>query len=241
MLRLINYSWSVFFVVILFLLLSKFANSATLVFIQPVSNIVGIDSSPSVEIRVSDVEDLYGAEIELSFDPSILEASLITPGEAPKPDFIVSSNIDNTSGTISYAVTQLMPTLPVTGNFLVVEIDFEAIAVGITNLNLTNVILSDNNGTPISFSTQNGEIIIVGIPPGTFNKSIPANQDANIADYVTLAWEDSAATTSYEYCYDTQNNDICDTSWDTVEDSTATIGPLTPGTSYTGRFVQSIQ
>ncbi len=50
--------------------------------------------------------------------------------------------------------------------------------------------------------------------PGAFNKLTPpvtaTNQPINGLE---LTWNISKLATSYEYCYDTLNNNTCDTSW----------------------------
>ena len=74
-----------------------------------------------VDITVSDVNNLYGAEVHLSFDPAKLEVvdatravtDVIIPGPFPDPGegqrLIAQNYADNTAGTIDYAVTLLHP------------------------------------------------------------------------------------------------------------------------------------
>jgi hypothetical protein len=71
-------------------------------------------------------------------------------------------------------------------------------------------------------------------PPDAFNKTGPANGATNQSTAPTLTWDPSSGTTSYEYCYDTTNNNACDGSWTSVDRNTtaAALSGLIPGTTY---------
>ncbi|MGQ9491697.1 MAG: hypothetical protein ACUVS6_13570 [Anaerolineae bacterium] len=49
---------------------------------------------------------------------------------------------------------------------------------------------------------------------------------------LTLAWRTSRLANTYTYCYDTTDNDICDTTWLTTSQTSAQISGLSPGTTY---------
>jgi Bacterial Ig-like domain len=69
-------------------------------------------------------------------------------------------------------------------------------------------------------------------PPGAFDKSSPSNGATDVSVSPTLTWGSSSGATSYEYCYDTSNDDAC-TPW--VDNGTATIvglSGLIPSTTY---------
>jgi hypothetical protein len=69
-------------------------------------------------------------------------------------------------------------------------------------------------------------------PPGTFSKSAPAN-GSNASTSPTLAWGASGGATGYEYCYDTSDNNVCNTSWGSAGTSTnAVASGLTNNTTY---------
>jgi len=70
------------------------------------------------------------------------------------------------------------------------------------------------------------------IPPTAFNKSLPANGSTSQALNPTLTWSASSAVTSYEYCYDTSNDNAC-SGW--TNNGTATsvgLSGLSTGTTY---------
>src|SRR3990170_1436343 len=69
-------------------------------------------------------------------------------------------------------------------------------------------------------------------PPGAFSKSSPANGASGQPTNPTLSWGSSSGATSYEYCYDTSNDNAC-SSWTTNGTSTSkTLSSLTAGTTY---------
>ncbi len=179
------------FVTLLILLTVRSASSTALVFIDPVTTTVVIGSSFSIDVRIADVANLYGAEIELGYDSSILEATAIIPGDAPQPDFVVVSNIDNNLGVITYAVTQLAPTPPKTGDFVIAHINFKKITSGTTALDINSIVLSDPNGLPITVFTQGGVVegaTTVFIDPATTTVSIGSSLsiDVRIVDVADL-------------------------------------------------------
>jgi len=51
------------------------------------------------------------------------------------------------------------------------------------------------------------------LPPADFNKTAPTNAATEVNPNASLSWAPSDGAASYEYCYDTTNNNACDTSW----------------------------
>jgi len=57
-------------------------------------------------------------------------------------------------------------------------------------------------------------------PPGAFGKSSPSNGTTDESTSPTLSWGSSSGASSYEYCYDTTDDDAC-SSWSANGDSTS--------------------
>jgi hypothetical protein len=77
--------------------------------------------------------------------------------------------------------------------------------------------------------------ILAGVtPPGSFGKSNPADNAINQPINPTLEWTTSANVTQYEYCLDaeTVNNGICDSSWESVSATSATLSNLKANKKY---------
>lgn len=69
-------------------------------------------------------------------------------------------------------------------------------------------------------------------PPGAFDKSGPLNGATNQSTNPTLVWEASTGTASYEYCYDTTNDNAC-SNWTSNGNSTSkSMSGLSAGTTY---------
>jgi hypothetical protein len=69
-------------------------------------------------------------------------------------------------------------------------------------------------------------------PPGAFGKSAPADGAAYQTSSSTLVWGASAYAASYAYCYDTLDNDLCDTSWTSTTGLAASLSGLSLNTQY---------
>ena len=125
----------------------------------------------TVDVQLADIVDVYGIEFTLDFDASILEVLddggaagvQIELGDCPAPDFVVTNSADNVAGTISYAVTQLMPTPPCDGG-IVATVRFLALAEATTAVDFTESIVFNPDGTPIPHDATGVSIVVSGSP-----------------------------------------------------------------------------
>jgi subtilisin family serine protease len=71
-------------------------------------------------------------------------------------------------------------------------------------------------------------------PPASFNKTRPVDGAASQSTSPALTWGGSAGATGYEYCYDTTNDNACDSgSWASTGTNTHVgLSGLNPGTTY---------
>lgn len=69
--------------------------------------------------------------------------------------------------------------------------------------------------------------------PGAFNKLTPVDAAVNQPiNNLLLSWSASNLATSYQYCYDTLNNNTCDTTWRSVSGLSAMVNGLANDTTY---------
>jgi hypothetical protein len=68
--------------------------------------------------------------------------------------------------------------------------------------------------------------------PDYFSKLTPPDDAIDISINPTLTWETSLRADHYEYCYDTINNDSCEGSWMSVEETSVIIDGLNNMTTY---------
>ena len=90
------------------------------------------------------------------------------------------------------------------------------------------------NGTSLSGKAFNAETsALLLLRPTQFSKSLP-KKDAIVSQAdLSLQWESSIGATDYEYCFDTINNNSCDTDWTGtywpgVYDTNITLGDSLP-------------
>jgi len=149
--------------------------------LEPSSETIDIDDELTVNITVSDwldpVAGLFSYELVLQFDADYLEATsaeipdghFLTPTSGVPPGiFIVRPGIiNNTQGTVSFAVSLISPEEPKTGSGVLCTVTFRGTAEGIASLTLEDVILVtlvDDKVQAISEETYNindGEITVV--------------------------------------------------------------------------------
>jgi len=107
------------------------------------------------------------------------------------------------------------------------QLTFAPITTTKIRLWITNAASSWSRVTEIEAWTVAGSTV-----PGAFGKTAPAAAATPSPTGVSLSWAASTDATSYEYCIDTTNNALCDASWVSTTALSATLGTLTPGTSY---------
>ncbi len=70
-------------------------------------------------------------------------------------------------------------------------------------------------------------------PPGAFGKLLPVNGSTDQTLTPTISWQTSTNSTGYEFCYDTTNNSLCDTTWQNAGTNTSvTLSNLVKNTTY---------
>jgi len=125
------------------------------------------DAQGTVDILVENVQNLYGLEFQLAFDPNIIEVIdadpdeegvQIKPADWWKDGFVAVNNVDNGSGRIDFAATLLRPALPASGNRVAATISLAARKTGVSSLSVESAILSTRNAEAISYTKQAGEI-----------------------------------------------------------------------------------
>lgn len=139
--------------------------TAGLLWLDPPNASTTVGGNTTLALRLSSIADVYGAEVDLVFDPAFLEVvgGAVTPGTCPQADFVVTNTADNTAGTIEYAVTQLNPTAPCDGG-LVADIEFrcKAETSPSTVVSIVSSLIADPDGIPIAHTTQDATVECVG-------------------------------------------------------------------------------
>jgi len=127
------------------------------------------DDVGTMDIRVENVAQLAGAEVHLTYDPTLLEVvdtdpstqgAQITHGDFLSPDFVVQNVSDPDAGTIDYAIACMPLDKAVSGDGVLARITFRALAEGEGLVTIRSILLADVHGQPIAVETSSGVIVI---------------------------------------------------------------------------------
>lgn len=142
-------------------------NAAATLRPDPVSLGLKPGETGMVTIVASDVQNMYGIEFHLTFDPNIVEVVdvdsakpgvQIGQGSWLKNSFVAVNQADNAAGKIDYGVTLLNPALPVSGSGVIATITFKAKGNGTSPLKIEKAILASRDGKEIKSVWQNGAV-----------------------------------------------------------------------------------
>jgi len=149
---------------------------------DPLSLEIGAGSTGVVNILVEDVTDLYGFEFEITFDPTVLEVVDADPGKEGaqigagdflSPDWLLDNTVDNDSGTIAYALCQLSPSEPQSGDGVLATITWRGKTLGTSPIHFTYVKLGATGGVEIPASAEDGQIVVVSAEPAPTGTPTP--------------------------------------------------------------------
>ncbi len=137
-----------------------------------------------VSVEVAEARDLYGADVLLSFDPAVVEVVDADPSLADiqvaqgaffDPGFTLRNIADNTAGSVQFALTQLNPSLPKSGNGTLVVIKLRGRESGrSTQLTIDRAEVAQRNGNKLAVTAVPGQVQVVATAtPGPTATSFP--------------------------------------------------------------------
>lgn len=137
------------------------------------------DTPLTVEVYVQDVVDLYGADVQLRYDPTLFQvrdAESARPGiqvvihnELLYPDFLLHGEADPATGRIWYAAAQRNPRLPAQGSGRLFSFIVDPLRTGLGAFAITYQELSTRNGELIPIVAHSAVYWITpdGQPPAS--------------------------------------------------------------------------
>ena len=126
---------------------------------------VGIGDTITIPVRITGATDLTSWQFDLAFDPTLVQANSVTEGPfmlsfgttLSPPTTFSPGIIDNTAGLISLVTDSFIDLPPdPSGSGVLVNIEFTALASGVSPLTLSNVFL---NLSDQGFGTVNGHTV----------------------------------------------------------------------------------
>src|ERR1700722_10467709 len=120
----------------------------------------------AADLNISGVTDLYGFQLDLSFDPTILQATDVMEGSflpSGGDTFFIPGTIDNNAGLVVFNADTLLSAISgVNGSGKLLQFDFIATGIGTSVLDSGNVFLLDSNGNEIASSITDGSVTVKG-------------------------------------------------------------------------------
>ena len=160
----------------------------------------------TVDIVAKDVADLYGAEVKLQYDPTLLavqdddadrEGVQITGGEFLPVDqgFIVANQVDAEAGTVTYAITLLNPAPPVNGTGTIATVTFDKLQDGPATVEFEKAKLVastlqaiPNQTLPLEIGTPSQSEVIASTENETQSPVVVNTSGSNIEETAFKPW-----------------------------------------------------
>jgi hypothetical protein len=127
----------------------------------PSSVPVTVGSTFKVDVNISGVANLFAFQLDLGFNPTLLQAIGVTEGAflpTGGNTFFVPGSIDN--GNFSSSGDALFGPSGANGSGTLLQFDFQAIAAGTSPLTLSNILLLDTNFNLLDKTKVNGSVTV---------------------------------------------------------------------------------
>ena len=131
-------------------------------------------STIQVPVSIRNVENLYGFDITIRFDPSIVQVMDADPakegvqvslGNFLDPGLLLFNIVDNEAGTIRFTMSQYNPSEPKNGNGILLVIKLTGVKEGESNVEITDLSLSTRDGVEIVAAGVNSTITVNSSAP----------------------------------------------------------------------------
>jgi general secretion pathway protein D len=121
-----------------------------------------------LNVRITDVTDLYAYQFDIAFDPAIVFATGVSEGSflsSGGATFFIAGTIG--AGTITGTANTLVGPVPgVNGSGTLAMLRFQGLSAGTAAIALTNIVLLNSASGDISADVQNGSVTVLAGPPG---------------------------------------------------------------------------
>jgi hypothetical protein len=151
------------------LLLSSYAATDVTLSIDPTESTAGVGETFTIEVEVSGVSELYGWQLELSFNQAILRPVEVIEGDflKSKGQTLLLGENNFVDGKIGPVGCSLLGAESSSGSGVLMFVSFEVVGEGSSTLKLENTMLLDPAGKAIEHSTTPGffsTAAVQGIP-----------------------------------------------------------------------------
>lgn len=149
--------------------------STTLGFVPPAAT-VRVGDTLELDLRLADVRDLYAGQVEVTYDPAVLEivdqnalqpGIQVTPGDFVAPFSTTRNVVDTVNHKILFTFSRVGAQPGVSGSGTVVRVTVRGLGAGTSALGLAGTLLSDPNSREIARVATDGAVTVVSGQPGT--------------------------------------------------------------------------
>ncbi len=149
-----------------------------------------------VPVEVRAVENLYAIDIEIRFDPAILQAEDANPDkEGTQPalgtfleaGLTLFNTIDNEEGLVRFTMTQVNPAEPKSGDGEIIVLYLVAQTEGSTDLEVSFLEASDRFGEAIILEPVDAEVRVEADAPEVTRTPVPVQDQDRLTPVPTLA------------------------------------------------------
>lgn len=165
--------WALFGIIAIIIILalpvlSVFAQELTSVGVYAPAS-VEIGAQVAVDVEVHNVENLFGYEMTLHFDPTLLSVDDAEPsnpgvqvqlGSFLSPDFVLINAVDLLAGTAEVVLSQVNPSEPVSGSGTLFTVLFRGLKDGISPLTFSKLTLTDRDGVEIMADVVSSQVTV---------------------------------------------------------------------------------
>jgi hypothetical protein len=149
-----------------------------------------------VPIEVRGVTELYGIDLEIEFDPAIVQvedADPDKPGTQPAlgmfldAGLVLFNDVDNQAGTVKFVMTQVNPAEPKSGDGIVLILYFVGLQEGDADLRINFVELAKRTGEGIDVEGVDGSLVVSAQADDKDATPIPVQDPTQIVVIPTVA------------------------------------------------------
>ncbi len=161
----------------------------TSVSVTPSAQTVSQGSPFTATIIVDPKVSIAGVQFDLSFDPSLVSVDSVTEGDlltqGGADTYFSQGTIDNPAGTItglSGAITTPGETVSSSGVFTTIQMTAKSVE-GTSTLNLSNVIVGDLSGNPVTITVNAGNVTVT---PCADDWDVNGDGHVNVLDMIRV-------------------------------------------------------
>ncbi len=135
------------------------------VYVDPESTNVAPGGTFTIEVKVGNIEDLYGFDILFSWNPAILEYASHTmkvpvetypDGILYSPTLLILDTVNSPGGTYNLAITSMTPAASFNGTGTAFEMTFNVLGIGTSILDIGPADFADPGGFVLTVEIQDG-------------------------------------------------------------------------------------